>query len=206
MSDKPVLHEYSLSGNCYKIRLTAALAGVPIERREYDLMKGETRTPQFLANVSANGRVPVLQVGGRSISESNAICFYLADGTPLIPADRFDRADMLRWMFWEQYQHEPNLATLRFWMRWVGLDRLTDDQRSQIAVKRKLGNEALQFMDNYLEDRQWFVGDAMTLADICLFAYTHVAGEAEFDLNKNPNVTNWIERMKGQPGYLPMIA
>jgi glutathione S-transferase len=206
MSAKPVLHEYSLSGNCYKIRLTAALAGVPIERREYDLMKGETRTPEFLANVSANGRVPVLQVGGRSIPESNAICFYLADGTPLIPGDRFDRADMLRWMFWEQYQHEPNLATLRFWMRWVGLDRLTDDQRSQIPVKRKLGNDALRLMDSHLKDRQWFVGDAMTLADICLFAYTHVAGDADFDLDKNPNVSNWIERTKGQPGYLPMIA
>lgn len=206
MSDKPVLHEYSLSGNCYKIRLTAAHAGVPIERREYDLIKGETRTPEFLANVSANGRVPVLQVGGRSIPESNAICFYLADGTPLIPGDRADRADMLHWMFWEQYQHEPNIATLRFWMRWVGTDHLTDLQRSQVPVKRKLGNEALQSMDQHLQGREWFVGDAMSLADICLFAYTHVAGDAEFDLTLYPNVVQWMERIVAQPHHVAIDA
>ena len=206
MSDKPVLHEYSLSGNCYKIRLTAAHAGVPIERREYDLMKGETRTPEFLADVSANGRVPVLQVSGRSIPESNAICFYLAEGTPLIPADKTDRAAMLAWMFWEQYQHEPNIATLRFWMRWVGLDRLTDNQRSQMPVKRKLGNEALEHMDRHLAGRDWFVGDGMTLADICLFAYTHVADEADFDLALYPNVIEWMERIMTQPGHVSMDA
>jgi len=111
-----VLHEYASSGNCYKIRLTAALLGLPLARREYDIMKGETRTPHFLANVNANGRIPVLQVGGRLIPESNAACFYLADGTSLIPADRFGRADMLRWMFFEQYNHEPNVATMRFWL------------------------------------------------------------------------------------------
>ena len=109
-----------LSGNCYKIRLTAALLGLPLERRDYDIMAGETRTPEFLAGVNANGRIPVLQAGDRFLPESNAACFYLADGSCLVPGDRFDRADMLRWLFWEQYNHEPNVATLRFWHGWIG--------------------------------------------------------------------------------------
>ena len=101
------LHEYSQSGNCYKIRLTAALLGLALERREYDILEGETRTPDFLANVNPNGRIPVLQVGSRFIPESNAACFYLGEGTDLVPEDRFDRADMLRWMFFEQYNQSP---------------------------------------------------------------------------------------------------
>jgi glutathione S-transferase len=206
VSDKLVLHEDPGSANCYKVRLTAPLAGVPIERRAYDIMKGETRTPEFLANVSANGRIPVLQVGNRFISESNAICFYIADGSPLVPADRFERADMLHWLFWEQYQHEPNIATLRFWMTWVGIDRLTDVQRSQMPVKRKLGNDALQLMDDHLKGREWFVGGAMSLADICLFAYTHVADEADFDLALYPNVVEWMERIMTQPGHVELEA
>jgi len=169
-------------------------------------MKGETRTPEFLANVSANGRIPVLQVGNRFISESNAICFYIADGSPLVPADRFERADMLHWLFWEQYQHEPNIATLRFWMTWVGIDRLTDVQRSQMPVKRKLGNDALQLMDDHLKGREWFVGGATSLADICLFAYTHVADEADFDLALYPNVVEWMERIMTQPGHVELEA
>src|SRR5215210_537836 len=130
MNDHLILHEYSQSGNCYKIRLTAALLGLPIERREYDIQKGETRTPQFLAEVNPNGRIPVLQIGGRFIPESNAACFYLADGTELVPDDRFDRADMLRWMFFEQYNHEPNVATLRFWLAFIGEARLDELQRA----------------------------------------------------------------------------
>ena len=105
--ERLVLHEYARSGNCYKIRLTAAHVGVVLERREYDIMQGETRTPEFLALVNANGRIPVLQVGERFLPESNAACWYLASGTPLVPEDRFEQADVLRWMFWEQYNHEP---------------------------------------------------------------------------------------------------
>src|SRR3954462_14375783 len=175
MAAELTLHEYSQSGNCYKIRLTAALLGLPIERREYDILKGDTRTPRFLAEVNANGRIPVLQVGGRFIPESNAACFYLADGSALVPDDRFDRADMLRWMFFEQYNHEPNIATLRFWKDWVGFDRLTEGQRLQIPLKRQAGNAALKLMDEHLARRNWLVGGAVSLADICLFAYTHVA-------------------------------
>src|SRR3954470_4563934 len=142
--EKLVLHEYAQSGNCYKIRLTAALLGLPIERREYDLMKSETRTPEFLSRINPNGRIPVLQVGERFIPESNAACFYLGEGTRLVPGDRFDRADMLRWMFFEQYNHEPNVATLRFWLAFLGEDNLSDAQRAQLPAKRTAGDAALK--------------------------------------------------------------
>jgi glutathione S-transferase len=123
--DRLTLHEDPVSGNCYKIRLTAAHLGLPLERKLYDIRKGETRTPAYLSTVNANGRVPVLQVGDRYLPESNAAIFYLAKGSALIPADRWDEADMLRWMFWEQYNHEPNIATLRFWLAYVGRDALS---------------------------------------------------------------------------------
>ena len=206
MSDKIVLHEYAESGNCYKVRLTAALAGIRIERREYDIMKGETRTPEFLANVNPNGRIPVLQVGDRFIPESNAASYFLAEGTSLIRTDPFDHADMLHWMFWEQYNHEPNIATLRFWMTKIQPDNLNDMQRLQMPAKRQAGNAALKLMDAHLNGREWFVGGSISLADVCLFAYTHVAGDAEFDLDRYPNVRNWIERLKGQPRYVPLHA
>ena len=206
MTDPLVLHEYAASANCYKVRLTAALVGIDLERREYDITRGETRTPEFLANVNANGRIPVLQVGDRLIPESNAACYFVADGSSLIPTDRFDHADMLRWMFFEQYNHEPNIATLRFWMHEIGLDNLSDLQRLQMPAKRVAGNAALKLMDEHLAGREWFVGEHMTLADVCLFAYTHVAGDADFDLGRYPRVFEWIERIKGQPQYLPMDA
>jgi glutathione S-transferase len=204
VSEPLILHEYSASGNCYKVRLTAALVGVPLERREYDIMKGETRTPEFLAAVNANGRIPVLQAGDRFIPESNAACYYVADGSTLIPSDRFDHADMLRWMFWEQYNHEPNIATLRFWMRWVGLDHLTDAQRLQIPAKRHGGVAALKLIDDHLEGRNWLVGDTITLADICLFAYSHVADEADFELELYGNLIRWMEQIMNLPAYVSM--
>ena len=206
MTDKLVLHEDSRSGNCYKVRLAAAMAGKHLDRREYDIMKGETRTPDFLANINSNGRIPVLQVGDRFIPESNAASYYVAKGSNVIPTDPFDHADMLRWMFWEQYNHEPNIATLRFWMRELGPDNLTDLQRLQMPPKRQQGNVALKLMDDHLKDRGWFVGGSISLADICLFAYTHVAGDADFDLSRYPQVSDWIERVKGDPRYIAMDA
>jgi len=205
MTEQLTLHEYSASGNCYKVRLTAALVGKSIERREYDIMTGETRTPDFVANVNSNGRIPVLQVDDRFIPESNAACYYLADCSLLIPTDPFEHADMLRWMFWEQYSHEPNIATLRFWMGWLGPDGLSDLQRLQMPTKRTAGNAALKLMDDHLKNREWFVGSAISLADICLFAYTHVAGDAEFDLSRYPNIVAWMERVKGTPRYTAMM-
>ncbi|HET7281812.1 MAG TPA: glutathione S-transferase family protein [Sphingomicrobium sp.] len=206
MNDQLVLHEYSPSGNCYKVRLTAAMTGKKLQRREYDILKGETRTPEFLAKINSNGRIPVLQVGDRFIPESNAASYYVAEGSHLIPTDPFDHADMLRWMFWEQYSHEPNIATLRFWMRELGPDGLSDLQRLQMPGKRQQGNAALKLMDEHLGGRDWFVGDSISLADICLFAYTHVAGDADFDLQRYSNVLAWIQRVKAEPRYVDKDA
>ena len=199
-----ILHEYAQSGNCYKIRLTAAHLGIPVERREYDIMKGETRTQQFLWEVNANGRIPVLQVDHRFIPESNAACYYIADGSTLIPTDGFDHADMLRWMFWEQYSHEPNIATLRFWKDWVGHTNLTEAQKLAIPGKREGGEAALKLMEKHLDGRDWFVAGHMTLADVCLFAYTQFAHEAGFEMHFYPRIRNWLERVKGQPNYIPV--
>jgi glutathione S-transferase len=206
MTERLLLHEYAASGNCYKVRLTAAIAGVGLERREYDIMAGETRTPEFLAKVNANGRIPVLQVGDRFIPESNAACYFVAEGSSLIPTDPFDHADMLRWMFWEQYSHEPNVATLRFWMRSIGLDNLSDFQRLQMPAKRTAGNAALKLMDDHLAHREWFVGEHTSLADVCLFAYTNVAGDADFDLQRYSHVLEWLERMKRHPRSVTIEA
>jgi len=200
------LHEYAQSGNCYKIRLTAALLGLPLERREYDIIKGETRTPDFLARINANGRIPVLQVGDRFIPESNAACFYLGEGTKLVPEDRFDRADMLRWMFFEQYSHEPNVATLRFWLAFVGEAQLSDAQRSQLEAKRAAGEAALKLMDEHLAARPFFVGGRLSLADIALYAYTHVAEDGGFELARYAALSAWLERVAAEPGYLPIDA
>lgn len=202
--ERLTLHEDPRSGNCYKIRLTAALLGLPLERRLYDILKGETRTPEFLERVNANGRIPVLQVGDRFLPESNAACWFLAEGSPLIPADRFDQADMLRWMFFEQYNHEPNVATLRFWLLFVGDGNLSEAQRGQLATKRAGGEAALQLMDEHLADRAWLVGQGVTLADIALYAYTHVCEAGGFRLHDYPAICRWLDRVAALPGYVAM--
>jgi glutathione S-transferase len=202
------LHEDPRSGNCYKIKLIAALLGLPLETRAYDIMKGETRTPEFLAQVNANGRIPVLQIGegpgARFLPESNAACWYLAKGSALIPQDRFAEADCLRWMFFEQYNHEPNIATLRFWLRFVGEAKLSDQQRAQVIAKRIAGCAALELMDKHLAHNAFFCGAMPTLADIALFAYTHVAEEGGFGLGDYPAVCAWIARIEALPGFVPM--
>ena len=202
MTERLILHEFSQSGNCYKIRLTAALLGLALERREYDILSGETRTAEFLAGINPNGRIPVLQVDGRFIPESNAACFYLAEGSSLVPEDRFDRADMLHWMFFEQYSHEPNVATLRFWRAFVGEAQLSPAQRALIPAKQAAGEAALKLLDERLADREWLVGERLTLADIALYAYSHVAGEGGFDLSAFPALQAWLGRMAAAPGYV----
>lgn len=201
-----ILHEDPCSGNCYKIKLTAALLGLPLETKQYDILKGETRTPEFLESVNSNGRIPVLQVGegenGRFLPESNAACWYLASGSKLIPEDRFVQADMLRWMFFEQYQHEPNVATLRFWLRFVGEANLSDEQRAMIPGKRAAGQAALGLMDAELAEKAFLCGDAVTLADIVLFAYSHLAHEAGFDMEALLHLSAWIGRIKALPSFI----
>ncbi|MFV0644507.1 MAG: glutathione S-transferase family protein [Sphingomonadaceae bacterium] len=204
MSDTLILHEDPRSGNCYKIQLTAALLGLPLERIAYDIMKGETRTPGFLANINANGRIPVLQVNDRFLPESNAACWYLAEGSALVPQDKFERADMLRWMFFEQYNLEPNIATLRFWLHYIGRAHLSEPQQAQIMTKRVAGEDALRIMDDHLSVQPFFMGSALTLADICLFAYTHICEAGGFSLDDHGHICAWIERIKNLPGYTPM--
>lgn len=200
-----ILHEDAVSGNCYKIRLTAALVGLPLVRRGYDILKGETRTPEFLATINANGRVPVLQVGDRMLPESNAACWFLAKGSPLVPAGRFGEADVLRWMFFEQYNHEPNVATLRFWLHYVGRAKLSAYQQSQVEPKLASGRAALALMDEHLASHDWFVGDALSLADVALFAYTHVCEEGgAFRLADYPAIERWIGRVEALDGYVAM--
>lgn len=203
---KLVLHEYAPSGNCYKIRLVANHLGLPLERRGYDILKGETRSPEFLRDINGNGRIPVLQIGERFLPESGAACFYLAEGSPLIPEGRFDRADMLHWMNFEQYNHEPNVATLRFWLGHVGEDGLTDAQKSLIPSKRAGGDAALDLMEAHLGDCPFFVAGRLTLADVALFAYTHVAEEGGFDLANRPAIRAWITRISALPGHIPIDA
>ena len=198
------LHEDPCSGNCYKIKLTAALLGLPLATRQYDIIAGETRTPDFLERVNPNGRIPVLQIGNRFLPESNAACWYLASGSALIPQDRFDQADMLRWMFFEQYSHEPNIATMRFWLHFIGSAQLSPQQKAQMMAKRIAGCEALSLMDSHLAGHDWFVGDSVSLADIALFAYTHVADEGGFGLGDYPAVERWIERVSQLPDFIPM--
>ena len=200
--DNLTLHQMQISGNCYKIRLTAALLGLKLKIVEYDTRKGETRTPEFLSKISAAGRIPVLQIGQSTfLPESSAACYYLATGSNLIPTDRLEHAEMLQWMFFEQYSHEPNIATLRWWIRYIGMVNLSEEQKYVMPSKRRQGEEALGIMDRYLSTRKFFVGERLTLADVSLYAYTHVAGEGEYDLERWPNVKAWCERVSQQPQY-----
>jgi glutathione S-transferase len=197
------LHDHLSSGNGYKVRLLMAQLGLPFERVEYDIDRGETRTPEFLEKVNANGRVPVLETdGGELLPESGAILFYLAEGTPFLPEGRFERADVLRWMFFEQYSHEPNIATPRFWI--THHIEMTEERRLSLETKRKLGYAALGVMEGHLADHDFFVAERYSIADIALYAYTHVADEGGFDLAGFPAVRAWFERVRSQPGHIPI--
>lgn len=212
MTETLTLHEDPRSGNCYKIKLTAALLGKPLATHSYDIMAGETRTPEFLQRVNSNGRIPVLQIGEygdgdqepRFLPESNAACWYLAHGSTLIPEDRFAQSDMLRWMFFEQYNHEPNIATVRYWLKFVGQHNLTEHQSAQIMPKRIAGYDALKLMDEHLADHSFLLGDRLSLADIALFPYTHVAEEGGFGLDDYAYVCAWIKRIEGLQDFVPM--
>jgi len=194
------LYDYLPSGNGYKVRLLLRQLGIPFERVELDILRGETRTPEFLAK-NPNGRIPTLELeDGSHLAESNAILCYLADGTPFLPADRLDRARVLQWMCFEQYSHEPNIATVRFWYH----SELTDERRALLPAKRQLGEAALRVMDEHLRTRRFFVGEGYTVADIALYAYTHVADEGGFDLAPHGAIRGWLERVRAQPGHVPI--
>jgi glutathione S-transferase len=195
------LYDNLSSGNGYKVRLFLRLLGIPFERVEVDIVRGESRTPEFLAK-NPEGRIPVLRLDdGTHLFESNAILCYLAEGTPYLPEARLDRARALQWMFWEQYSHEPNVATVRHWVKHVGVP---EEKRALLEQKRALGVRALSVMENHLEGRTWFAGDQFTVADIALYAYTHVAPEGGFDLAPLPRVRAWLERVRDRPGFTPI--
>ncbi len=199
------LHDNLSSGNGYKVRLLLTQLGIPFERVEYDIDEGGTRTPQFLENVNPNGRIPVLETeDGQFLPESNAILFYLADGTPYLPDGRWERAQVLSWLFFEQYSHEPNIATARFWLTHPG--QLTDERRALLPRKRELGHAALGVMEGHLTARPFFVAGRCTIADIALYAYTHVADEGGFDLDDFRAVREWLDRVAAEPGHVPIDA
>ncbi|GAX37736.1 glutathione S-transferase family protein [Nodularia sp. NIES-3585] len=193
------LYDFLPSGNGYKIRLLLTQMGMPFERIDMNILKGETRTPEFFSK-NPNGKIPVLEVNtGKYLAESNAILMYLSEGTEFLPYDRFSRAQVLQWLFFEQYSHEPFIATSRFWISILGK---AEEYSPEIKQKRDPGYAALKVMENHLRTHNFFVNERYTIADIALFAYTHVADEGGFDLSKFPAIQAWIERVKSQPRYI----
>ena len=195
------LHDFLDSGNGYKVRLLLALLGEPFELIEHDITRGETRTPEYLA-MNANGRIPLLQTDdGEFLPESNAILFYLADGTRFLPTERMDRARVLQWMFFEQYSHEPNIATSRFLHHHRDM---TDEVRALLDSRRKPGYAALDVMEGHLAGCDYFVGATYSIADIALRRYPPVAHESGFDLAGHANIRDWLARVALAPGHVPI--
>jgi glutathione S-transferase len=197
------LYEYASSGNCYKIRLLLNQLGISYQRIAVDILQGESRTPEFLA-MNPVGKTPVLEISsGQYLAESNAIIAYLADGTDFLPIDRWERAQVMQWLFFEQYSHEPNIATVRFW---IAIAKIAEQKREAIAHKQALGYAALQVMEQHLTDRDYFVANRYSIADIALYAYTHVAEEGNFDLSKFPAILAWCDRIVDRPSYITISA
>jgi glutathione S-transferase len=196
------LYDYRPSGNGYKIRLLLTQLGIPYEYIEKNIIKGETRTPEFLA-INPNGRIPVLELEpGVYLAESNAILIYLSENTEFLPTDRLDRAYVLQWLFFEQYSHEPNIATARFILAYL---QKADAYRETLEKKRELGYAALGVMEQQLQNHPFLVGDRYTIADIALYAYTHVAAEGGFSLTDFPGIRAWLDRVSAQPHHMKII-
>jgi glutathione S-transferase len=197
------LHQMQMSGNCYKVRLAARQLGIPIALKEYGLHDGTTRSADYLSK-NPNGRVPMLELDdGRFLPESGAILWYLAEGTKLVPDDRWHRAQALQWMFFEQYSHEPYVAVARFWLSYAPKDRL-DEKRALVGEWHEKGNAALGVMETHLSTQDWFASDRYSIADIALYGYTHCAEEGGFDLARYPKIKLWLARVAGQPGHIPL--
>jgi glutathione S-transferase len=193
------LYDMMDSGNAYKVRLLLHLLDIPHRSIEHDIDKGETRTPEFLAK-NPNGRVPVLLLeDGTYLAESNAIICYLADGTPFLPAERLARAQVLQWLFFEQYSHEPYVATPRYIIKHLGRSH---PRAAELPGRIERGHQALTVMETHLKQRQFFVGERYTVADIAIYAYTHVAHEADIDLKPYPRVREWLSRVANQPRHI----
>jgi glutathione S-transferase len=196
-----LLYNSQVSGNCYKVRLLAAHLGLDYERREVDVIDRSGR-PELLGGLNPALRVPVLVLDdGSALAESNAIIFYLAESTRYVPEDPYERAQTLQWLFFEQYSHEPYIAVARFW----ALARITPSDE-ELRAKRRSGDSALSAMDGHLAEREFLVADRFTIADIALYAYTHVAPEGGFELEPYPALRAWLTRVAEQPGHVPITA
>ena len=196
-----LLYNSQISGNCYKVRLLLAQLGIPYEKRDVDVID-RTDPRDFLAGLNPVRRAPTLVLDdGRPLAESNAILWYFGEGTRFVPDDRYDRAKVLQWMFFEQYEHEPAIAVARFLKTYSGKPELWESQREHLT---KRGIKALNALEGGLQDRDWLAGDGMTIADIALYAYTHSADEGGFSLDEYPAIRAWLARVAAQPGHVPI--
>jgi glutathione S-transferase len=197
-----LLYDSPVSGNCYKVRLLLAHLGLDYERRTVDVVDRSNRR-EVLGDLNPALRVPTLVLDdGRPLAESGAILLYLADGTPYVPEDRYERAQIHQWMFFEQYSHEPYVAVVRFWLTELPEPPSAD----KVEARRAGGYAALEAMEHHLADRAFLVGERYTVADIALYAYTHVAHEGGFDLERFPAIRGWLGRVAEQPGHVPISA
>jgi glutathione S-transferase len=196
------LYSMQRSGNCYKVRLALAHLNIPYRLVEIDILKGETRTPEFLSK-NPSGHVPLLEAApGRYLPESGAILWYLAVGSPLAPEDRIDRAEALQWMFFEQHSLEPYIGAAHFWLVLVKGGR--ELQMHAVEEWMEQGYQALQVMERHLENHRYFAADRYTVADISLYAYAHIAEECDFDLAGFPALRAWLKRVANEPGHVRM--
>jgi glutathione S-transferase len=196
------LYSMQRSGNSYKVRLALARLGIPYKLIEVDILQGESRTPEFL-KMNPSGQVPLLEVApGRHIAESNAILWYVAIGSRLAPEDRIERAEALQWMFFEQHSLEPNIGAAYFWLCLIKGGR--ELQQHALEDWMENGYRALGVMEKHLSERRYFVAGHFTVADIALYAYTHVAEQCDFDLSRFPAVRAWLARIEAEPGYVTM--
>jgi glutathione S-transferase len=197
------LYDSPISGNCYKVRLLLAHLGVLYERYDVDVVDRSDPRDE-LGGLSPTRRVPTIVLDdGRALAESNAILWYFGEGTRFVPDDRFERAKVLQWMFFEQYEHEPSIAVARFLKTYYGRPEIWQAQRDQLT---KRGEKALHALEEGLRGREWLVGDGMTIADISLYAYTHAAGEGGFSLEALPHIRAWLERVAAEPGHVAIDA
>ena len=198
-----LLYDSPVSGNCYKVRLLLTHLGIPFERSTVDVVDRSNR-PELLGGLNPALRVPTLILDdGRPIAESGAILWYFGDGTDFVPTDRYERAQVLQWMFFEQYDHEPSIAVVRFWLTYSGRPEAFADR---LEERTAAGYRALGAMERHLGDRTFFVGERPSLADIALYAYTHVADEGGFDLEPYPATRAWVDRVAALPGHIPITA